>query len=239
MIDPTLDPATQPPKRALLLHGKSPRLEYSETLLGRPAIQLDRRQRLEEAFTAVCGMSHQLVIVEPQLLDGDALKLAERLNANPELRRPPILRVGDAAEVAKPWPFPALTFTTSGGLDTFDQMLTALLRLPKRQAHRYTTRLNFAQKGQRAVLGQSVNISASGMLFASTRSLEKGAQVELEIMGIPALQETPICGRVIRQESAKSILPLYAIEFRDLTAELRLRLQKFLDSSGQLAMPAF
>jgi hypothetical protein len=237
MTNSSNNSSPQSVRPVLLLHGKAPRLDYAGTLLGRPAVQLDRQQRLEEAYAAIAGGQHRLVVVEPQLLDGASLQLAERLFAHPDVRRPPILRVGTAAEVNTAWPFTTLTFTTTGGIETFDQMLISLLRLPQRQAPRYTTRLSFAQKGQRAVVGQSVNISAGGMLFASTQPLETGTRVELEIMGIPALREAAIRGRILRQEPAKSILPLYAIEFLEMTADLRQGLQNFLDSvtRGQTA----
>ena len=217
----------------LLMAGPAPQVDYSRSILLRPMIALHRPATVFDALLAISQAPIDLVIAEPRTPRGPTRALADQLKNNRGLRRPKLLRVGGAQELAEPWALPAATFQADREMAEFDHAVSDLLGLGVRRHRRHLIRQRVAGRGG-LLLGSTLKLSLGGMLLSSSQPLTPGDRLGLELLD---LERGPLAVsvRVLRREPPPADEPgalLYALEFLDPTPAQRHTLRALLEAEG-------
>jgi hypothetical protein len=223
----------------LLMAGAEPRVDYARSILLRPMITLHRSESVFDALLAISQGSVDLVVAEPQTPRGPTRGLADQLKNNRGLRRPKLLRVGGAHELAEPWPVPAESFFAPGRMADFDRSVSDLLGIGMRRHTRYLIRLRVAGNGGR-IIGTTRKLSLGGMLLSATQPLPAGERITLELLDLDH-GPLPLTVRVLRREPSPPDAPeklFYAMEFLDQTPAQRQSLQALIGAEERASLAA-
>lgn len=217
----------------LLLSSSSPRVDYVRSILFRPLIGLTCPESVLDALLAISQGGVDLVVAEPRTPMGSTKGLADQLKQNRALRRPKLLRVGAAPELAEPWPVPAASFYAPGPMAEFDRTVSDLLGIGVRRHPRYLIRRRVGEH-HGTLLGTTIMLSLGGMLLSSSHPLTPGNSLEIELLD---LHQGPLAlsARVLRREDARLDSPgafNYALEFLDLTQAQRRVISALLFAGG-------
>lgn len=218
----------------LLMAGPAPQVDYSRSILLRPMIALHRPATVFDALLAISQAPIDLVIAEPRTPRGPTRGLADQLKNNRGLRRPKLLRVGGAQELAESWPLPTTIFDAAGEMAEFDYAVSELLGLGMRRHRRHLIRQRVAGRGG-LLLGSTLKLSLGGMLLSASQPLSVGDRLPLELLD---LDNGPLAltVRVLRREPPPPDAPgamLYALEFLDPTPAQRHALLALLETEGR------
>ncbi len=223
----------------LLMAGSEPRVDYARSILLRPMISLHRPESVLDALLAISQGGVDLIVAEPRTPKGPTRALADQLKNNRGLRRPRLLRVGGANELAEPWPLPAESFFAPGRMADFDRSVSDLLGIGMRRHPRYLIRQRVAGRGG-LIIGTTRKLSLGGMLLSATQPLPAGERLGLELLDV---ERGPLAltVRVLRREPSPPDAPerlFYACEFLDPTPALRQSLLALLEREERAALAA-
>lgn len=209
--------------RVVLMAGPKPVFDYSQTVLGKPFIQLERPDTMRHAFDAVCRELPRLLITEDSLKDGPATHLLERLASGLQTRRPQVLYLGNMpTDASAALPLQPRLLRTPTPVDRFDSVVMEMLGYKPRNSRRHMVRLTFKGDSTAAgtLIGTTISISSVGMLIESKKKLGKGLRLKLELMGLPELKGVEFPSVVLRSEETPPGLPstsfYYAVSFEDV-----------------------
>jgi CheY-like chemotaxis protein len=192
-------------KTILLLDGAKLFLRFEETILQRRDWRLLSANSAAEALAVLEGDTPELVVMDHLLPDMKGADFVRRIRATPGLSQTPILLLsarGSETAVADCMSAGANAFLFKPVLrQTLCALVEELIHVQARRHVRTLVRLQVdARHDASFFLGQSVNLSAGGMLVETSRELACDQEIDLRFQ-VPACHEPFVTrARVVRCE---------------------------------------
>ena len=242
-ISAGLDGGVSIERRILLVDAASLFLQFEETLLQRKGYSFFRATSGRDALAILETEHVDLVIMDYALPDMPGDDLVRRVRSNPRTSESTAVLIvtarGMRAHVDA-----CVEAGCSGFLfkpvskTALCDRVQELLRVPVRRYVRTLVRLQVdARSTGRFLFGNSLNLSASGLLLQTEADLDVGEMLALRFF-LPGDPEV-ICprARVVRRIATESGSPAYGIAFDDLGRDEQSRIDAFVDTrrSGDAA----
>ena len=227
---PATDPAV---KTILLLDSVEVFLRFEETILRRRDWRVLTACSGSEALDILGREKVDLLVMDHQLPDVLGEHVIRAAKSNPDLRGMAILMVtakGDQETVER---------CMGEGCDGFlyktvsRQALGAkveqLLMVPARRHVRTLVRLSVAREGGRqACFGNTINLSAGGMMVETPVPMAVGDCMELRFHLPGDARPVVVMARVVRECTAEIGQPAWGIQFERLEEDDRARIEDFV-----------
>jgi CheY-like chemotaxis protein len=223
-------------KTILLLDGAKLFLRFEETILQRRDWRLLSANSAQEALDILDGECPELVVMDHLLPDMNGAELVRRIRAHRATQGTPILLLsarGSESAVAECMAAGANAFLFKPVLrQTLCGLVEELLHVEARRHLRTMVRLQVdARRDSSFFFGQTVNLSAGGMLVESTRPLGLDDEIDVRFQ-VPACPEPFVTrARVVRCDDPSGGTWTAGVEFIGLGETQRVLLDAFVRQS--------
>jgi uncharacterized protein (TIGR02266 family) len=226
----------------VLVDGTAIESELRGTLFQRRPFQVVAAQTAAEAVDLALTGQPQLVILGWTTPAADGLDACRRIRSCPETRMLPVIVVVDEdsaeARTACEQVGATATLERTASLETWVQVIAAVLGIPARRPVRMTVLFNVESGGPaRESLGRAVNISDGGLGLEVDRRYEVSTDLRLHFQ-LPGQARRIHAGARVRwikpQGEARYAMGL---EFTDLPADHRGELNRYLDAFLATPLP--
>jgi CheY-like chemotaxis protein len=119
----------------------------------------------------------------------------------------------------------------SAGRDALLRVVAQILRVPERKAMRLTVFFSVLGHSEKETLGKGTDICEGGMALETNQRYELGASMRLRFLLPGERQEFQAIGKVQRVSQRPDGTYSIGLEFTDLEADVRRRLNVYIDRS--------
>ncbi len=236
LLEPTAGNGTDS-RTILLLDPVTLFLRLQETILRRQSWTLHRARTAEDALATLEDEHVDLLIMEQALPDTTGAELIRAIRANPRTRATGILVVtargaGRAADACLEAGANGVLFKPVTRAELCARAEELLYVAARRHVRALVCMKVLAQRGQASTLGNTVNVSAGGMLLETAAELCTGDVLELRFSLPGDAAPLAVRGRVVRQtRTDRPGLHAAGLVFEGMSDDERARVDAFVAAS--------
>ncbi len=229
-------------KKILVADVLKPLVEKEPGLLNRSDVKLLFAATNEELLAVHRAERTDLIISRPDLPGMGADRLFTSIRNDRDLRAVSLIMVcSDKAEdrerADQCCPNAVLTMPVNSGL--LQEKAQRLLNIPGRESYRVLLSVNIEGSSREAsFFCRSENISATGLLLETDRSLEEGDRLKCSFF-LPDSRQIIVAGEIVRkiESPGKSDLKRYGVKFGKLAPDARSAIEVFVTKKAQMTRP--
>jgi len=223
-------------KRILVVSKSGSDSWWKSTILARSDCEVVYLNDYANVYKSLRDSSFDLLILEEWPGDVSLSDVLERMRLTMERSCPKGLIISSSTDPSFSIPPVERVLVPPVKPELFNDAVASLLGLPTRTSSRYLVRVHLSvsshfENASIVATVATVNLSSSGMLVESLKSLQIGKLYIWYFSGILDLRSMTIPGTIVREETTRfpAMMKRYIVKFEESAQEQRQLLHRFLE----------